>query len=48
MNNDPSYEKPKRSRTSKLLEFLFWAALALLTAWIMIANTDTILPANNF
>lgn len=38
----------RRSRTSKLLEFLFWIALAFLTAWILVQNIETILPANNF
>ena len=33
---------------NKVLEFLFWAAIAFLTAWLMIQNIETILPANNF
>ena len=41
-------EKSKRSRGSKLIEFLFWVALAVLTAWLMIQNIERILPANNF
>jgi hypothetical protein len=38
----------KRSRRARLLELLFWVLVALATAWIMIQNVDTILPANNF
>lgn len=48
MSDDPSYQKPKRSVRSRLLEFLFWAAIAVGTAGVMIANTERILPANNF
>ena len=33
---------------NKVLELLFWAAVALLTAWIMIQNIERILPANSF
>jgi hypothetical protein len=40
--------RPRRSRASKLLEFLFWIALAFLTAWILVQNIESILPANNF
>ena len=40
--------RARRSRASKLLEFLFWIALAFLTAWILVQNIETILPANNF
>ena len=38
----------RRSRASKLLEFLFWIALAFLTAWILVQNIESILPANSF
>ena len=48
MNEPRIEEKPRRSRASKLLEFLFWIALAVLTAWIMIQNVESILPANSF
>ena len=41
-------ERKRRSWTSKLLEFAFWIALALVTAWVLIENVNTILPANNF
>ena len=47
MNEDRA-TKPKRSARSKLIEFLVWVAIALLTAWLMIENIETILPANNF
>ena len=48
MNEPPVQDKPRRSRVSKLLELLFWIALAVLTAWIMIQNIESILPANSF
>lgn len=47
MNHEP-VSRPKRSFRSKLVEFLIWAAIAILTAWLMIENIETILPANNF
>jgi len=49
MSNDPRNIEPKRrSAVAKLLELLFWAAVALLTAWVLIQNVERILPANNF
>ncbi len=45
---DERLTSPKRSTISKVLEFLFWAGIAFLTAWLMIENINTILPANNF
>ena len=49
MSETPTDSQPRRrSRVSKLIEFLFWVGLALLTAWILIQNVDSILPANNF
>ena len=48
MSENRPIEKQKRSRTSKLLEFFFWVALAVATAWFMIENIERILPANNF
>ena len=33
---------------TKLLEFLFWVAIAVITAYVLIQNVDRILPANNF
>ena len=47
MSNDRMI-KPKRSLRSKLFELAIWVAIALLTAWLMIQNIETILPANNF
>lgn len=38
----------RRSVASKMLELLFWVAVAIATAWLMIENIETILPANNF
>ena len=46
--SDDRIDKPKRSRGSKLLELLIWIAISILTAWLMIQNIETILPANNF
>ena len=49
MSEFPNEEKPRRrSRTSKLLELLFWLALSVLVAWILIQNIESILPANSF
>lgn len=49
MSEIPTGEKHRRrSRGSKIAEFLFWTAVALLTAWILIQNIERILPANNF
>ena len=48
MSENRSIEKPKRSRTSKLLELLFWVGLAIVTAWLMIENIETILPGTEF
>jgi hypothetical protein len=51
-NETPTQPAPtppkRRSRRSKLIEFVLWVALAFLVAWIMIQNADSILPANNF
>ena len=44
----PVFEPKRRSVVSKLLELAFWAAIALITAWILIENVERILPANNF
>ena len=44
----PPQQSKRRSRRSKLIEFVLWVALAFLVAWIMIQNADSILPANNF
>jgi len=41
-------EPKRRSVVSKLLELAFWAAVALITAWVLIENVERILPANNF
>jgi hypothetical protein len=41
-------EPRRRSRASKFLEFLFWIALAFFTAWVLVQNIETILPANSF
>ena len=41
-------ERKKRSWSSRILEFAFWIAVALVTAWVLIENVNTILPANNF
>ena len=41
-------ERKRRSWSSRLLELLFWIAVALVTAWVLIENVDRILPANNF
>ena len=41
-------EPKRRSWSSKLLEFLFWIAIAVITAYVLIQNVDSILPANNF
>jgi len=38
----------RRSVVSKVLEFAFWVAVALVTAWVLIQNVERILPANNF
>ena len=49
MSEDQTPITPKkRSRRSRLVELLFWILVALATAWILIQNVDTILPANNF
>lgn len=49
MNEMQPEDRPRRrSRVSKILEFLFWIALAFLTAWVLILNTERILPANSF
>ena len=49
MNEQPTRTEPKRrSVMSKVLELLFWVAVAVGTAWLMIENINTILPANNF
>jgi hypothetical protein len=46
---DPALPQPKRrSRGSKLLEFVLWIALSFLVAWVLVQNVDSILPANNF
>ena len=44
----PPSQPKRRSRRSRFLEFLFWIALAVLVAWLMIQNVDSILPANSF
>ena len=46
--SDDLVGKPQRSLRSKLIELVIWVAIALLTAWLMIQNIETILPANNF
>lgn len=38
----------RRPWSSRLLELALWLAISLLTAWILIQNIETILPANNF
>ena len=49
MNEMPREPQPKRrSRASKILEFLFWLALAFFVAWMMVQNIERILPANSF
>ncbi|MBW3594019.1 MAG: hypothetical protein KY391_00455 [Actinobacteria bacterium] len=49
MNEERGIVEPKRrSVVSKLLELLFWAAIAVITAWVLIENIERILPANNF
>ena len=50
MSLDDRHDAPVklRSAASKLLELLLWAAIAVATAWLMIENIETILPANNF
>ncbi len=49
MNEEPRRVEPKRrSVVSRLLELAFWAAIALITAWVLIENVERILPANNF
>ena len=49
MSEQPAPPEPKRrSVASKLLELLFWTAIAVGTAWLMIENINSILPANNF
>lgn len=44
----PGPTRRRRPVRRKLLELLFWIAVAVATAWVMIANVNTILPANNF
>lgn len=44
----PEDRQRRRSRVSKTLEFLFWIAIAIATAWVLILNTERILPANSF
>lgn len=39
--------RPRRSWKSRLLELALWAALSLITAIVMIALSDKLLP-NNF
>lgn len=46
--NEDQVGKRKRSLRSKVIELLIWAAIAVLTAWLMIQNIEAILPANNF
>jgi len=36
----------KRSRKSRLLEFLLWTAVAIATALILISLTERLLPTN--
>ena len=36
----------KRSWKSRLVELLFWAAVAILTAVVMVALSERLLPAN--
>lgn len=36
----------KRSRRSKLLEFLAWFIVSIITAVVLIALSDSLLPAN--
>ena len=43
----PSPARRKRSWKSRLLELALWAALSIVTAIIMVALSDTLLP-NNF
>ncbi len=38
----------KRPWKSRLLEFFFWAAVAIGTAVVLVLLTDRILPAPNF
>ena len=47
-HHEPVELPGRRSRTSKLLEFLFWIALAFLTAWILVQNIESIFSANSF
>ncbi len=49
MSEDSPVTQPKRRPVwAKLLELAFWVAVALVTAWVLIQNIETILPANNF
>ena len=43
----PVYEPKRRSWSSRLLEFLFWVEISVITAYVLIQNVDRILPANN-
>ena len=38
--------KTKRSRKSRFLEFLFWAAISIATALLLILFSDEVLPTN--
>ena len=44
----PPPTRRRRPIGRRLLELLFWIAVAVGTAWLMIENVNTILPANNF
>lgn len=49
MKDERPVEAPKRrSVRARLLELAFWAAVALITAWVLVQNTERILPANSF
>ena len=39
-------DRPKRSWKSRLLELLFWAAIAVLTAVILVQVSEKVLPPN--
>lgn len=42
----PASPKRSRSRGSKLLEFLFWAAVSIATAVVLVSLSEKLLPTN--
>ncbi len=45
-DGDVSDPRPKRSWKSRLLELLFWTAIAVLTAVILVQISERVLPPN--